>query len=192
MPCRFAISLIGLGKVGAGNDFRVKKAYDLLVRWQRDDGGWVLQMHKEDRNWTRSCPYSTYHATAALYASQYEEYYPHVRKGLTFLVNHLAQKDENVIKKLFYHGHSIIHELLMFSEFGIGMSAKPIKALLTWLMQMYDEEKGCFVYSGKPISKYSRRNDGMDPCVAKYRLYHLIETDWLTYYLTKVASNLTT
>lgn len=190
MPCRFAIILIGLGKVGAGNDPRVKRAYDLLVKWQRPDGGWVLQMHKDERHWTRSCPYSTFHATYALYASKNERYERYVRQGLDFLVNHLSEKREDEIKKFFYHGHSIIHELVMLSEYGIGMGSKPIKAKLEWLMEMYDEKEGCFVYRGKPVSKYSRRKDGMDSRVAKYRLFHIIETDWLTYYLTKIASNL--
>ena len=189
-PCRFAIILIGLGKVGAGSDPRVRKAYDLLVKWQREDGGWILQMHKEQRNWTRSCPYSTFHATYALYVAKDKKYYPSVRKGLDFLVNHLSQKDEDEIKKFFYHGHSTIHELVMLSEYGIGMSSNPIRALLEWLLEMYHEDEGCFVYRGKPVSKYSRRKDGMDSRVARYRLYHIIETDWLTYNLTKIASNL--
>jgi hypothetical protein len=188
MPCRFSIIMIGLSKVGMGNDPRVKKAYDLLVRWQRDDGGWILQMHREERNWTRSCPYSTFHATYALYASKIEKCSKNVENGLTFLLNHLMQKSESEIKKFFYHGHSIIQELLMFSEYGL--TAKPIEVILTWFLEMYHEKEGCFVYNGKPISQYSRRKDGMDSRVAKYRLYHVIETDWLTYYLTKIASNL--
>ena len=192
MPCRFSIILIGLGKVGAGNDPRVKKAYDLLAKWQRTDGGWVLEMHINERNWTRSCPYSTFHATYALYVSKNKEYYPYVRQGLNFLLNHLSQKNENEIRKFFYHGHSIIHELGMFSEYGIGMNSKPIRAQLEWLMEMYNEKEGSFIYSGKPVSKYSHRKDGMDSRVAKYRLYHIIETDWLTYHLTKIVSNLTT
>jgi hypothetical protein len=190
MPCRFAIIMIGFGKVGMGNDLRVKKAYDLLVHWQRNDGGWVLEMHREKCHWTRSCPWSTFHATYALYTSGVKKYKQYVRKGLTFLLHHLSQKDENNLKKFFYHGHSTIHELLMFSEYGIGITAKPINIILTWLLEMYHEKEGCFVYNGKPISRYSRRKDGMDSRVAKYRLYHIIETDWLTYYLTKIASNL--
>lgn len=192
MPCRFAIILIGLGKVGAGKDPRVRKAYDLLVKWQRPDGGWVLEMHRNERNWTRSCPYSTFHATYALYASKDKKYDPYVRKGLNFLCNHLSEKNENEIKKFFYHGHSVIHELLMFSQAGIGINSRPVRVLCAWLMEMYDEKVGCFIYNGKPVSKYSRRKDGMDSRVAKYRLHHLIERDWLTYYLTRIALNMTT
>jgi hypothetical protein len=189
MPCRFSIMLIALGKVGAGNDRRVRDAYNLLIKWQREDGGWILQKHKEERNWARSCPWSTYHATAALYASNNKEYNSHVKKGLCFLLQHLSQKDEGDIKRFFYHGHSTIHEIIMFSESGIAMASNPISTLISWLMEMYDEKEGCFIYRGKPISKFSRRKDGMDPRVAKYRLYHLIERDWLTYYMTKIIAH---
>ena len=78
----------------------------------------------------------------------------------------------------------------MLSENGIGMDSKAIKTILNWLMSMYNEKEGYFMYSGKPVSKYSRRKDGMDSRVAKYRLFHLIETDWLTYYVTKIAQRL--
>jgi hypothetical protein len=57
-------------------------------------------------------------------------------------------------------------------------------------MTMYRADEGCFRYIGKPISKYSNREDGMDARVAKYRLYHLIEDDWLTYYMTRIGANL--
>jgi hypothetical protein len=75
----------------------------------------------------------------------------------------------------------------MFSESGFGMASKPISTLISRFMEMYDEKRSCFIYRGKPISKFSRRKDGMDPRVAKYRLYHLIERDWLTYYAIKIA-----
>jgi hypothetical protein len=60
----------------------------------------------------------------------------------------------------------------------------------TKVMTMYCPGEGCFKYTGKPMSKYSRRKDGMDSRVAKYRLYHLIEDDWLTYYATRIGANL--
>jgi hypothetical protein len=191
MPCRFSIMLIGFGKVGAGKDPRVTKAYDLLARWQRDDGGWVLQKHKEEQNWTRSCPWSTFHATYALYSSKNDKYKRNWVNGLNFLLRHLSQKNPDEIKRFFYHGHSTVHELLMISDAGIGKSAEPVALLLDWFLEMYDRKEGCFVYKGKPVSKHSYRKDGMDSRVAKYRLYHLIERDWLTYYLTKVALNMT-
>jgi hypothetical protein len=189
MPCRFSLMLIGLGKVGAGQDARLEKSYDLLARWQRDDGGWILEKHKVERNWNRSCPYSTFHATYALHVGNSRKYREPVRKGLRFLLDHLSQKQETEIKRFYYHGHSTIHELLMFSEFGVGMHEKPVRAILQWLSEMYNAEEGCFVYNGKPIAKYSRRKDGMDARVAKYRLYHLIERDWLTYYMTRILKS---
>ncbi|MBN2245430.1 MAG: hypothetical protein JW755_06265, partial [Candidatus Aminicenantes bacterium] len=51
-PCRFSVTLIALGKAGAGNDPRVKKACDLLVKWQRQDGGWAFSEHYIQRRWT--------------------------------------------------------------------------------------------------------------------------------------------
>jgi hypothetical protein len=186
MPCRFSIMLIGLGKVGAGADPRTEKSYELLVRWQQDDGGWVLQKHREEHDWGRSCPWSTFHATYALHATKRKKYNKNVQKGLNFLLHHLSQKKPDDIRKFFYHGHSTVHELMMFSEHGIGMKTKPVKVIMDWLLSMYDKETGCFVYRSKPISHYSFRKDGMDSRVAKYRLHHLVETDWFTYYMTKI------
>jgi len=81
-----------------------------------------------------------------------------------------------------------VRELLAFSELGIGLRTRPVKTLLTWLKSLYDAKEGCFHYAGKAISRYSRREDGIDARVAKYRLYHLIEDDWLTYHLTRTLS----
>ncbi len=190
MPCRFSIILVGLGKVGATANLRTVRSYDLLVRWQQSDGGWVLQKHREEHNWNRSCPWSTFHATYALYAANKHKYRMNVMNGLKFLMRHLSLKTPDEIRHFFYHGHSTVHELLMFSKYGFSFRTKPIKTAWDWLMEMYYAESGCFIYSGKPISKYSRRKDGMDPRVARYRLHHLIETDWLTYYITNIAMNL--
>lgn len=49
-PCRFSIILIGLGKVGAIEDSRVKKAFDLLASWQQEDGGWLSESHSNNKN----------------------------------------------------------------------------------------------------------------------------------------------
>ena len=190
MPCRFSIILIGLSKVGAAAEPRARRSYDLLTRWQNDDGGWTLEKHREEQNWDRSCPWSTFHATYALYAAQRKKYHKNVIRGLRFLLWHLSQKKPEEIRRFFYHGHSTVHELLMFSAFGFNFRTKPIKTVWDWLMEMYDKENGHFVYSGKPVSQFRRRRDAMDSRVAKYRLHHLIETDWLTYYITNIAVNL--
>lgn len=187
MPCRFAIILIGLGKVGAADDHRFDRSYDLLAGWQQSDGGWILQKHKEEHGWDRSCPWSTFHATYALYASQRKKYRKNVQRGLDFLLHHLSGKDPDDIRRFFYHGHSTVHELLMFTEYGVGEHAKPVKTIQNWLMEMYDSQQGCFLYRGKPVSRYSCREDAMDPRVARYRLHHLIEPDWFTYYMTRIA-----
>jgi hypothetical protein len=189
-PCRFAQWLVALGKVGLQDDGRVKKGYEILLGSQREDGGWVYPGHFRERNWTRSCPASSYGATLALYYSKDEGYRNQLVKALEFLVWHLSTKQVHEIQRFFYHGHSTVHELLMFSELQVGLETKPVQALLEWLMTMYRPDEGCFKYTGKPISKYSRHKDAMDSRVAKYRLYHLIEDDWLTYYATRIGANL--
>jgi len=189
-PCRYSIILIGLGKVGAISDLRVKKAFDLLSNWQRDDGGWVSENHSNQKNWTRSCPFSSYHSAMALYSSGIKDYDKQIEKALGFLLNHLSTKTDSEIQRFFYHGHSIIHELLMFSEFKIGLDSKVIKSLLSWLLSMYQQDNSYFRYDGKPITKYNLKDDYLDSRVAKYRLFHLIENDWLTYYATRIFKNL--
>jgi hypothetical protein len=189
-PCRFSHWLVALAKVGLQDDVRVKRGYEVLLGSQREDGGWVYPGHFRERNWTRSCPASSYGATLALYYSKNEGYRNRLIKALEFLVWHLSTKQAQEIQRFFYHGHSTVHELLMFSELQVGLEEKPVQAMLEWLMAMYRPDEGCFKYTGKPISQYSRRKDAMDSRVAKYRLYHLIEDDWLTYYATRIAANL--
>ena len=78
----------------------------------------------------------------------------------------------------------------MFSELNIGLDSKAVRAILEWLMTMYHPDESCFKYSGKSISKYSFKADYMDSRVAKYRLFHLIEDDWLTYFITRIMLNI--
>lgn len=189
-PCRFSIILIALGKVGAIENPRVKKAFDLLLNWQREDGGWASETHSKNENWTRSCPFASCHAALALYYSKKAEYHQQLKKALTFLINHLSGKPQAEIQRFFYHGHTIIHELLMFSELKIGLETKAVNSLLNWLSTMYLPNKSHFKYNGKPTSKYNRKEDYMDSRVAKYRLFQLIEDDWLTYYSTIIFKNL--
>ena len=189
-PCRFSYYLIALGLVGLAADARARKGYEILLRTQQDDGGWVWDMHYNTRGWTRSCPSSTYGAVAALYYSRNPAYRSALVRGMEFLLWHLGTKRDSDLRSFFYHGHSILHELTMFSESGLGLDTKPIRTILRWLKGMYHPEEGCFRYDGKPPSRYTNREDGMEPRVAKYRLYHIIETDWLTYRLTRIAMNL--
>lgn len=190
--CRFSQYLLALGSVSLESDdnHRIKQGYQLLLNSQREDGGWALDMHFRQRNWTRSCPWSTYHAASALYYSKNKTYYSALVKALKFLIWHLSTKSDNERCRFFYHGHSTVHELMMFSDLQIGPKEKPIHVILEWLMSMYHENEAHFKYNGKPVIKYSLRQDGMDARVAKYRLYHLIEDDWLTYYMTKIGTNL--
>ncbi|MCK4235267.1 hypothetical protein KAX75_12625 [candidate division WOR-3 bacterium] len=189
-PCELSVYLVGLGKVGMNRDVRLRKSYDLLICWQREDGGWVNQKHKEERNWTRSCPWVTHYGAAALYHSQIQKYQDPLRKALKFLVWNLSIKKDHKIRGFYYHGHNMVRELLMFSEKGVGMGEHSVQVVLEWLCSMYCPKEGCFRYTGKPTSKFSRRGDGVSPKVARYQLYHVIEDDWLTYYMTRIAANI--
>ena len=190
-PCELSVYLLGLGKVSGGDIAPMEKSYSLLLGWQRGDDGWVLERHKQEQNWNRSCPWSSYHATTALYYSNNPAYRDALVGGLEFLVWHLSIKKDHQLQRFFYHGHSTVHELVMLTEYGIGLQEKAVNTILQWLMTMYNADRGCFQYTGKPISQYSwRKGDYMSPPVAKYRLYHLIEDDWLTYYATRIARNL--
>lgn len=186
-PCRFAQYMIALGSVNFVDDIRVEKGYDVLLCMQRDDGGWVFPIHSDQMGWTRSCLCSTYHAVMALYCSKNPAFKNALLRGIKFILWHLSTKKDCNLRQFYYHGHSILRELVMFSDLGIGLQARAVRTILKWLMTMYDAQEGCFRYGGKPVSKYSKKEDGIDSAVAKYRFYHLIENDWLTYHMTRIA-----
>lgn len=187
-PCRLTLILVGLSKVGV-RDERINKAFKLLLDWQEEDGGWVSTSHATSKNWHRSCPYPTYHGALALYSTKNKAYEKDLRKAFDFLVHHLESKAPTEIQRFYYHGHSIVQELLMLSEYNIGLNMSSIKHMVDWLMSMYQDE-GYFHYEGKAISKYTYKKDYMTSIVAKYRLFHLAEDDWLTYYATRIMVNL--
>ena len=184
-PCELSMYLRALGSVGMAEDPRLAKSYDLLVNWQRDDGGWVLQRHLEERFKTRSCPDSTHNATVAVYQRGGPEYEPILVKALAFLIWHLSLKDERKLWKLRFRGHDILKEMLMFSHLGVGLTKRPVEAILGWLVSMYDAERGCFHYAGRK----SAATD-LGSAAAKYWLFQRIEDDWLTYHVTRIAVNL--
>jgi hypothetical protein len=190
-PCRFAQYLIALGSVGFVDDVKAQKGYEVLLCMQCDDGGWVFPKHAEQMGWTRSCLFSTYHAVMALYCSRNPAYTEALIRGVEFILWHLSTKKDCNLQQFYYHGHSTVRELVMFSQLGIGLQTRAVKTILKWLMTMYDAQEGCFRYSGKPISKYSKKQDGLTSTVAKYRFYHLIENDWLTYHMTRIAAHVT-
>jgi hypothetical protein len=188
--CRFFQSLAALGKAGMGGDPRVKRGYEALLAGQREDGGWVSDHCVSGNGWTRSCPFSSYHAALALYSSGAAAHLSPLKRALAFLLGHLSEKREEDIRRFFFHGHSVVHELLMASELKTGMSTKAARVAMDWLLEQYLPDEGHFAHRGKPVSRYRRREDGMDPRVAKYRLYHLAEDDWLTYYAARIGRNL--
>jgi hypothetical protein len=190
-PCRFAQYMIALGSVNFVDDVRVEKGYEVLLCMQRDDGGWVFPRHSDQMGWTRSCLFSTYHAVMALYCSRNPAYKEALIRGVEFILWHLSTKKDCNLRQFYYHGHSIVRELVMFSELGIGLQTRAVRTILKWLMTLYDAAEGYFRYTGKPVSKYSKKEDGIDSIVAKYRFYHIIEDDWLTYHVTRIAANVT-
>jgi hypothetical protein len=191
VPCRMSIQLTGLAKVGAAGDPRVRRGLDVLLSWQREDGGWVQEGHRDGtvapyKMWTRSCPWVTFFTCSALHASRLPEYRKALRRGLSFIVWHLNQKKTSDTRRFFWHGHEPVRELVMLAENGFGRDEPAIENLLVWLERMYQPETGSYLYNGKPISKMTLREDGGNPRVMKYRLHHLIEEDWLTYWMTRV------
>jgi hypothetical protein len=187
---RFSQSLAALGKAGMGADPRVRRGYAALLAGQEEDGGWVSARCASENGWNRSCPFASYHAALALYSSGEASHRRPLKRTLGFLLGHLSEKREEDIRRFFFHGHSVVHELLMASEAKSGLGTKGARTALDWLLGMYLPEEGHFAHQGKPVSRYKRREDGMDPRVAKYRLYHLAEDDWLTYYSARIAKNI--
>jgi hypothetical protein len=191
VPCRMSIQLTGLAKVGAANDKRVRKGFDVLLRWQREDGGWVQEGHKDGtvapyKLWTRSCPWVTYFTCTALHSGRLPEHREPLRRGLDFILWHLNQKKRADLRRFYWHGHEPVKELVMLAESGFSRDEPALENILEWLEAMYRPETGSYRYNGKPISKMTIKEDGGDPRVMKYRLYHLIEEDWLTYWMTRV------
>jgi hypothetical protein len=180
IPCDLAGYLTAFGKVGMEKDIRLKKSYDLLVKWQREDGGWINETHRVERNWSRSCPAVSCSAVTALYCSGLPEYKDALYKALKFIIWHLSLKSESELQHFYYHGHSMVRELLMFSELKIGLEESSVQTVFKWLLKSYNPDEGYFHYKGE-VRK--------TPAI-KYEKYHLIEDDWLTYYMTRIVRNM--
>ena len=194
VPCRMSIQMEGLSKVGFGKDRRLGKSWELLLRWRREDNGWVDRGHLDGsyapyKVWDRSCPWVSYFATSALFHSGVSEYRVSAKESLGFILWHMGQKDPDDLRSFFWHGHEPLKELLMMSELGFDPDNKEIQNLLDWLIEMYNPDKHHFSYKGKPYSKMTNREDGVNSRIMKYRMYHQAEDDWLTYYATRIMSN---
>ncbi|MBL8027165.1 MAG: hypothetical protein JNL74_12175 [Fibrobacteres bacterium] len=187
--CRFNWYLMALSSVGCANHKLVQKGFSVPLNRQRDDGGWVMPGHIEERN-GRSCPWSSYGSMMAMYYAKNKSYRKPLENALGYLVGHLASKDEKKIQTLYFRGHNIVRELKVLSELNIGLDSKPIKAILNWLIAMYDKNEGTFIYSGKPASKWYSKSDGASPIVAKYNFKQIAEKDWFTYHMTTIVVNM--
>lgn len=216
----FAIPLRACTSVGMAVDERLQAGWDRLRLCQRDDGGWLNPNHLADSPtpaktvgrwpWNRSCAWGSFFAVQALYYAHDPKYAHALSAGLDFMLWHLSQSDLQSIQTWVYHGHNTIKELLMFSEASMDMSAPAIQSLLTWLKGYYRPEEGMFRTQAVPIPDFVRHVSAVikdfeercgpaywttvaktSPPVLRYHLYHLVEDDWLTYTLTRVALNLT-
>lgn len=198
-------------------DERLRGAWDKLTWCQRADGGWLNPNHLVDSRtpsktqgrwpWSRSCVWGSFFAVQALYyANKVDE----LKSALEFLKWHLLLKDPKQIQSWVYHGHNIVKELLMFSDTGFDMQEQPFVDLLLWLKSYYRPSEGAFCAPKKPIPNFVRQvsaikrefeeKKGFDywdtiaktsAPVLRYHLYHLVEDDWLTYYMTRIAINMT-
>jgi len=215
----YAVPLRAFASVGMASDRRLHGAWDRLVRCQRDDGGWLNPRHLPDSRspaktqgrwpWDRSCAWGSSFAAEALFRSAAPEHIQPLTRVLQFQLWHLSQKDDAHIQTWVYHGHNTVQELLMFSEAGIDMSARPIQAQLQWLRGLYRPDVGMFRAQTEPVSTFTRQISAImrefedrygsgywneipkaSYGVLRYRLYHLVEDDWLTYYLTRIAQNM--
>jgi hypothetical protein len=185
-PCDLGLYLTALGKVGLGGDRRLTKSYRLLAQWQREDGGWITQKHKVERNWWRSCPAATGAVIAAFYFSGRPYLRQHLIRGLQFQVWHLEGKREDEPYRFYYHGHNMIRELLMLAELRVRLQRKPARQLLRWLGSMYHQDQHCFL-PPKTSSGRTRRNT-LQTTASRYYCYHLVERDWLTFYAARIAA----
>jgi len=128
----------------------------------------------------------TFFTCSALHASRLPEYCEQLRRGLGFILWHLRQKRKADLRRFYWHGHEPIRELVMLAENGFSRDEPAVENLLEWLEAMYNDGTGSYRYNGKPVSKMTLHEDGGDPRVMKYRLYHLIEEEWLTYWITRI------
>ena len=145
----------------------------------------------------------------ALYYAESPQQLQALRAGLEFLLWHYSQQNIDNIQTWVYHGHNTVKELLMFSAAGLDMNAPTVQALLNWWYRYYRPDEGMFRTQEMPIPDFTRHISaimkdfedryGADywPGTAKvsapvlrYQLYHLVEDDWLTYTLTRIALNI--
>lgn len=213
----FAIPLRAFASVGMAADKRLQGAWDWLICCQRTDGGWLYPNHLPDARtpsktqgkwpWDRSCVWGSFFAVQALY---YAKKVVELTAALEFLKWHLLQKDPKQIQTWVYHGHNIVRELLMFSVSGFDMHEQPFPDLLAWLKGYYRPNEGAFRTQEKPIPNFARQVSVIrrefeekygtnywkivaktSAPVLRYHLFHLVEDDWLTYYMTRIALNMT-
>ena len=215
----YAVPLRAFASVGMDADERLRGGWDWLTRCQRTDGGWLNPNHLADSRtpsktqgrwpWDRSCVWGSFFAVQALFYAENVEAHRALPAALEFLRWHLLQKDPKHIQTWVYHGHNIVKELLMFSAAGFDLREPPFSGLLDWLKGYYRPSEGVFRTQEKSIPNFVRHISAIKQAfeqeygadywdtipktsapVLRYHLYHLVEDDWLTYYLVRIAINM--
>jgi hypothetical protein len=212
----YAIPLRALASVGMAADERLQGAWKWLIRCQRADGGWLNPNHLADSPtpsktrgrwpWDRSCAWGSFYAVQALFYAGDTAPRRALPDALAFLQWHLLQQDPRHVRTWVYHGHNTVKELLMFSATGFDLRQPPFLGLLEWLKGYYRPDEGVFRTQEKPIPNFLRHVSAVRRAfeeevgagywetiaktsapVLRYHLYHLVEDDWLTYYLIRIA-----
>ena len=215
----YATPLRAFASVGMAEDERLQAMWQSLIQSQRSDGGWLNPSHLLDSPrpsttkgrwpWDRSCVWGSFYAAEALYHANTAFSHEAFVSACGFLLWHLSRQDITHIQTWVYHGHNIVKELLMFSEAGVDMTVDPIQVLLGWLKGYYHPAEGMFRVLDDTTSNFARQISLLmkryeqayeadywktiaktSAGVLRYHLYHLIEDDWLTYYLTRIGLNL--
>lgn len=94
----------------------------------------------------------------------------------------------------------------MFCDTGIDMNLPAIQTVLQWLKTYYRSEEGVFrtqekiipgfvkhvssvykSYEAEKGANYWSDDAKTGPSVLRYSLFHLIEDDWFTYRITRLA-----
>jgi hypothetical protein len=215
----YAIPLRAFASVGMAADKRLRRAWKWLSLCQRPDGGWLNPNHLADSRtpsttqgrwpWDRSCAWGSFYAAQAMYFAAREYSDRALQGALGFMRWHLLQQDPKRIQTWVYHGHNTVRELLMMSAARVDMRVRPISDLLLWLKGFYRAEEGVFRTQTTRIANFAHHVSAIiadyekaygsdywqdiaktSAPVLRYHLYHLVEDDWLTYYLTRIALNM--
>ena len=127
-----------------------------------------------------------------------------------FLHAHLSGAPDEAWRTWSYHGHNLVRELELFLDAGLPMNTPLVQTALSWLLTFYRPEEGRFQATARSGSDYARQvsdivrefeqakgadywqqNAKVSMPVLRHTLYQLVEDDWLTFRLTRLAVKMT-